>query len=197
MNWSNVTLNQFLELPQILALEDDTDRMLSLAELFFGEGVTDLPIPEFNKKMKELEFLKTEVPNNHIVNKININGKVYVIDALLGNMSTAQYIDFTHYLKEGTKKNLDKILAVFFIPKGHKYNDGYDMEEVIKDMGYLPVDIALSESFFFNRQFLKFTQIFQSYSAKRVKKLKLPKKEEEQLLKAIQTLQILESYLTS
>ena len=100
MKWNDVTLNQFLELQQIMNIEDDTDKMLSIAELFFGEDVTTLPLPEFNKKMKELDFLQTEVPNNHIVKKVTINGHDYTIDALLGHISTAQYVDFTNYMKE-------------------------------------------------------------------------------------------------
>ena len=40
MKWNDVTLNQFLELQQIMNIEDDTDKMLSIAELFFGEEKT-------------------------------------------------------------------------------------------------------------------------------------------------------------
>jgi len=183
MKWNDVTLSQFLELQQIMKIEDDTDKMLSLAELFFGEDVTSLPLPEFNKKMKELQFLETEVPTNHIVKKVTINGREYTIDGLLGHVSTAQYIDFTNYMKD--PNNIDKVLSVFFIPKGHKYNDGYDMEEVIRDMGSLPIDIALSESFFFSRQFAKFIKIFQSYSTKQLKKTDLPKQVKKNLIKVV------------
>lgn len=184
MKWNDVTLNQFLELQQIMNIEDDTDKMLSIAELFFGEDVTTLPLPEFNKKMKELDFLQTEVPNNHIVKKVTINGHDYTIDALLGHISTAQYVDFTNYMKEENK--IAEVLSVFFIPKGHKYNDGYDMEEVIRDMGSLPVDIAMSESFFFSRQFAQFIKIFRSYSIKQLKKTNLPKDVKENLTKVVE-----------
>ena len=184
MKWSDVTLNQFLELQEIMKIEDDTDKMLSLAELFFGEDVTALPLPEFNKKLKELDFLQTEVPTNHIVKKVTINGHDYTIDALLGHVSTAQYVDFTNYMK--SENNIDKVLSVFFIPKGHKYNDGYDMEEVIKDMGSLPIDIALSESFFFSRQFARFIKIFRSYSIKQLKKTDLPKDVKKNLTKVVE-----------
>lgn len=184
MKWNDVTLNQFLELQQIMNIEDDTDKMLSIAELFFGEDVTTLPLPEFNKKMKELDFLQTEVPNNHIVKKVTINGHDYAIDALLGHISTAQYVDFTNYMKEENK--IAEVLSVFFIPKGHKYNDGYDMEEVIRDMGSLPIDIAMSESFFFSRQFAQFIKIFRSYSIKQLKKTNLPKDVKENLTKVVE-----------
>lgn len=184
MKWSDVTLKQFLELKDIMQIEDETDRTIAIAELLLGLDVSNLPLSEFNKKMKELSFLKEEIPNNHIVRKVEINNRKYNIDALLGRVSTAQYVDFTNYLKE--ENNTTKVLSVFFIPNGHRYNDGYDMEQVIKDMESLPVDIAISESFFFSRQFAEFIKIFQSSSIKNLEKTELPKAVKENLIQVVE-----------
>lgn len=185
MKWNDVTVSQFLELQEIIKIEDETDRLLAIIELFFGEDAVNLPIYEFNKKIKELDFLKTEVPKNHIVNTATVNGRKYKVDALVGHISTAQYVDFTNYMKEDPEKNITKCLSVFFIPEGHKYNDGYDMLQVIDDMGSLPIDIAMSESFFFSRQYKKFIKIFQSYSIKKIKKTDLPKEVKKNLIKVV------------
>ena len=184
MKWSDVTLKQFLELKDIMQIEDETDRTIAIAELLLGLDVSNLSLSEFNKKMKELSFLKEEIPNNHIVKKVEINNRKYNIDALLGRVSTAQYVDFTNYMKE--ENNITKVLSVFFIPNGHKYNDGYDMEQVIRDMESLPVDIAISESFFFSRQFARFIKIFQSSSIKKLEKTDLPKEVKENLIKVVE-----------
>lgn len=184
MKWSDVTLKQFLELKDIMQIEDETDRTIAIAELLLGLDVSNLPLSEFNKKMKELSFLKEEIPNNHIVRKVEINNRKYNIDALLGRVSTAQYVDFTNYMKE--EDNITKVLSVFFIPNGHRYNDGYDMEQVIKDMESLPVDIAISESFFFSRQFAEFIKIFQSSSIKNLEKTELPKEVKENLIQVVE-----------
>ena len=184
MKWSDVTLKQFLELKDIMQIEDETDRIIAIAELLLGLDVSNLPLSEFNKKMKELSFLKEEIPNNHIVRKVEINNRKYNIDALLGRVSTAQYVDFTNYMKE--EDNITKVLSVFFIPNGHRYNDGYDMEQVIKDMESLPVDIAISESFFFSRQFAEFIKIFQSSSIKNLEKTELPKEVKENLIQVVE-----------
>lgn len=180
MNWSDVTLEKFQKLQQIIKLEDNTDRMLSIMELFYGEDVTDLPVAEFNKMSKELAFLQNEVPTNHIVNKVTINNRKYKIDAVLGHLSTAQYVDFVNYMNQ--PDNTDKVLSVFFIPENHKYNDGYDMQQVIADMNQLPIDIALSESFFFRRQLEKFIKIFQSSSTHQILKSKMTKDQKKQLI---------------
>lgn len=183
MKWNDVTLSQFLELQEINKIEDETDKILSLAELFFGEEVTSLSLPEFNKKMRVLDFLKDEIPTNHIVKKVVVNKHEYTIDAVLGHMSTAQYVDFINFSKD--ESNIHKTLAVFFIPKGHKYNDGYDMEQVFEDMLSLPVDIVMSESFFFKRQFALFIKIFQSYSKRTMKKTNLPKEMKNNLTEVV------------
>ena len=185
MKWNDVTVSQFLELQELIKIEDETDRLLAIIELFFGENAVDLPIYEFNKKIKELDFLKTEVPKNHIVNTATVNGRKYKVDALVGHISTAQYVDFTNYMKEDPEKNITKCLSVFFIPEGHKYNDSYDMLQVIDDMGSLPIDIAMSESFFFSRQYKKFIKIFQSSSIKQIKKTNLPKEVKKNLIKVV------------
>lgn len=186
MKWNNVTVSQFLQLQELIKIEDETERMLSIVELFFGEETLDLPVAEFNKKIKELDFLNTEVPTNHIVNCATINGHKYKVDALVGHISAAQYVDFTNYMKDNIENNITKILSVFFIPEAHKYNDGYNMQAVISDMGSLPIDIAMSESFFFSRQYKKFIKIFQSSSIKKIKKTDLPKQVKKNLIKVVQ-----------
>ena len=179
MKWNDVTLRQFLELQKLLEIEDEQDRLVAVAELLLGEEVTDLPLSEFTKKVKELDFLKEEIPETHIVKTVKVNDRKYEIDAVLGHISTAQYIDFINYSKQENK--FAEMLSVFFIPKGHKYNDGYDMSQVIEDMYELPIDIVHSESFFFSKQFNKFIQIFQSYSLKSIEETNLPKDVKENL----------------
>ena len=183
MTWKNVTLGQFLKLQEIMKIEDEAERTFAVAELLIGPEISDLSVPEFTKRLKELDFLKEEVPNDHIVKSVNINGRKYKIDAVLGHINTAQYVDFTNWSKDTTK--IAEVLSVFFIPEGHKYNDGYDMMQVIQDMYDLPVDVALSESFFFSRQFAKFIRIFQSYSLRDIQKTNLPKEVKKNLKKAV------------
>lgn len=173
MKWKDVTLRQFLELQKLIDIEDETDRMVAIAELFLGDEVTSLPIDQFGKKLQELNFLKEELPTNRLVKSVTVNDRKYKIDALVGHINTAQYIDFVNHMKDGNQ--FARVLSVFFIPDGHKYNDGYDMGQVIDDMYDLPMDIVNSESFFFKRQFSKFIEIFQSYSLKQLKKTDLPK----------------------
>ena len=180
LNWYNVNLNQFILLQDVFKIEDDTEKMISVAEIILGNDVTNLPLKEFNEQMKRLEFLKEEIPTSVPPKKFEINGKKYFMDCLLGNMTTAQYVDFNNHSNTG---DFAKMLSVFVIPEGHKYNDGYDMLEVINDIGMLPIPIANSTAFFFGRQFSVFMKIFQRYSAKQIKKTNLPKEVKENMIK--------------
>lgn len=166
-------------------MEDETERIIAIAELIWGEDVTDLPLAEFNGCVKALDFLKDDIPSRSVPpKKLVLNGRKYYTDCLIGNISTAQYIDFTNYNK--AEASMDKIISVFIIPEGHKYNDGYDMLQVINDVGSMPVPTAASIAFFFGRQFSTFMRIFQSYSTKAIEETDLPKEVKKNLIKATQ-----------
>lgn len=183
ITWYDVTLYQFNEIEKAVKIEDDTERVFRLAEIVYGEDVTNLPLKDFNWKVKQLAFLKDEIPNKIPPKKIEVNGRKYFLDCLLGNVTTAQYVDFTNQSNTG---DLSKMLSVFVIPEGHKYNDGYDMLQVMDDINSLPIPIVNSIAFFFGRQFSVFMKIFQRYSIKQIKKTNLPKEAKENMIKAVE-----------
>jgi hypothetical protein len=182
MKWSDVKLYQFNKLQEILKTNDDERRMIEIAELLLGEEVLELPIAEFAKKVKELSFLQESMPTHVPPKKVTVNGRNYYLDCLLGNVTTAQYVDFTNHAKT---EDICKMLSVFLIPEGHKYNDGYDMLQVINDINDLPVTVVNDAAFFFGRHFSVFIQTFQSYSIKQIKKTNLPKEVKNNMIKAV------------
>lgn len=185
MTWYDVTLNQFDRLQESFKIEDETERIITIAEILLGDEVTNLPLPEFNKQVKQLDFLKDEIPTkNHPPKNFEINGRKYTMDCLLGNVSTAQYVDYTNHCKVDNP-DMAKMLSVFIIPEGHKYNDGYDMLQVMNDINSLPIPIVNSTAFFFGKQFSKFMRIFQRYSTKQIKKTDLPKAEKNRLIEIV------------
>lgn len=183
LNWYNVNLTQFKKLQEVLSIEDETEKIIAIAELILGDDVTDLPLKEFNEEIKKLEFLKTEIPESVPPKKLEINGRKYDVISLLGNITTAQYIDFVNHSKT---QDMSKVLSVFIVPQGHSYNDGYDMLEVMNDINDMPIPVVNSMAYFFKAQFAKFIEIFQSSSIKKVKKNKeLSKDEKEKIIKLI------------
>ena len=182
LTWNNIKYRTLLDIREASNIEDENERVYAIMEAVFGEDVLDLPLKDFNEKCKELQFLQKEIPNDLHVKDIKVNGREYYFDGLLGKITTAQYIDFQNYQKNEDEQ---KSFSVFIIPKGHKYNDGYDMEQVFKDILDMPVPILFSASFFFSRQFELFIRIFRRYSIKQMKKLGLPKEAMENLEKVV------------
>ena len=182
LNWTDIPYRTLLDIREAANIEDENERVYAIMEAVFGEDVLDLPLKEFNEKCKELQFLQKEIPNDLHVKDIKVNGREYYFDGLLGKITTAQYIDFQNYQKNNDEQ---KSFSVFIIPKGHKYNDGYDMEQVFNDILDIPVPVLFSASFFFSRQFELFIRIFRRYSIKQMKKLGLPKEAMENLEKVV------------
>lgn len=182
IKWNNITYRTLLDIREAANIEDENERVYAIMEAVFGEDVLNLPLKDFNEKCKELQFLQKEIPNDLHVKDIKVNGREYYFDGLLGKITTAQYIDFQNYQKNNDEQ---KVFSVFIIPKGHKYNDGYDMEQVFNDILDIPVPVLFSASFFFSRQFELFIRIFRRYSIKQMKKLGLPKEAMENLEKVV------------
>ena len=180
--WNNIKYRTLLDIREAANIEDENERVYAIMEAVFGEDVLDLPLKDFNEKCKELQFLQKEIPNDLHVKDIKVNGREYYFDGLLGKITTAQYIDFQNYQKNNDEQ---KSFSIFIIPKGHKYNDGYDMEQVFNDILDIPVPVLFSASFFFSRQFELFIRIFRRYSIKQMKKLGLPKEAMENLEKVV------------
>ena len=179
MTWNDVKLYQFLKLKDYLKIEDEAERMICIAELMFGDSVTDLSISDFNEKFRGLKFMEEPPTPSVPPKKVTVNGNKYYLDCMLGNITTAQYIDYINHCKTG---ELRKMLSVFVIPEGHKYNDGYDMEEVMKDIDLMPITTVNSISVFMSRQLQLFIQIFHKSSEKKIRKMQLPKEEKKKLI---------------
>ena len=182
MDWKDIKYRTLLDIREAANIEDENERVFAIMEAVFGEDVLALPLKDFNEKCKELQFLQKEIPNDLHVKDIKVNGREYYFDGLLGKITTAQYIDFQNYQKNNDEQ---KSFSVFIIPKGHKYNDGYDMEQVFNDILDIPVPVLFSASFFFSRQFELFIRIFRRYSIKQMKKLGLPKEAMENMEKVV------------
>lgn len=126
--------------------------------------------PDFNKSLKKSYIL---------------NGTEYKVSLDINEMSVAGYVDFQNYYGEGIdKNNMAEILSCFLIPKGHKYNEGYDVAQVIDDInGYLPFPEAQRICFFFLRKqaaSLKAIQIYSTWMLKKeMRKVKEPQKKAE------------------
>ena len=184
LGWKDISVRQFDLIQKAIEIKDETERIIEIVSVVFGEDVLDLPIAEFQSKVNQLKFLSEKLPEVSVKKKYVLNGTTYILDSDLSRMKASQYIDYTQLLKE---HDMSKLLSVFLIPEGHSYNEGYDLEEVFKDMNELSIVDANSISFLFKRQLLAFIVLFQHYSIKKIKKMKITKEQKELLIDQIKT----------
>ena len=165
-NWKYVTLEMLVEINKIgKVIEDEDTKSLKVAALLSGKSlkeIEELPISKAMELISQTRFLYTTPQRVKTKKELNLNGKLYYPLKKTEEMTTAQFIDFHTIVKELDVK-LIEFMSLFIIPKGHKYGDGYDMEEVYKDVKTMSVVEALDLADFFtkaHRKLLKRTLLF-------------------------------------
>ena len=133
--------------------------------------------------------------------KIKINDQVYTINYNIGKLNMAQYIDFQQIIvKKNYLENLPALLSIFIIPKGHKYNDDYDIIELRNILeNNITLDEALSIIFFSKMKSISLIKLKLLYYRSMLKIMRWTTKDKqtkEMLRMTENQLSILESNLT-
>ena len=134
------------------------------------DEVLHLPIPEFNSLVAETSFLdhpKLENPKATAPRFIKIGDQKFSLELDVYKWSTARFIDFQTFIKEGSKPE-DKMycnaLACILVPEGKEYGKDYDPLEVarlIEDS--LDIITAKQVFFYWKRRWLGSLKVIQSY----------------------------------
>lgn len=156
-SYKEMTLQMYEHLSKIaLSDTDDIEKQIQMVSVLTGKTtkeVEDLPISEYHSLAKKTVFLMREPAVEQIKsNTVKINERVYAITNDVTKITTAQYIDFQEYMKQG--KNLANVLSTLLVPKGEKYGEA-DFLEVKKDIERLPICTALGLNAFFLQRFAK------------------------------------------
>ena len=190
-NYNLLSVGKYLQIQDIAKEEElsDIDKQVAIIAVLADlseDAVLDLPIMEYKALAEKSKFLEKpmNVPKN-IAATYTLDGWELVPTTDIRKMTTAQYIDFQTFSKEGEKK-LIEVLSCFLIPKGKKYNEDYDILEVQKALrNYLTIPNCLALSAFFLAKFNRSIKGMLIYS-KWIAKIKLKKgKEKQEILKKI------------
>ena len=109
---------------ELLAIYADTD----------ADSIMNYPVTKYHKLLERFynyyftDFSKAEPA---IKDKYTAGDMVLVPMLDFTQITVAQMMDFS-VLSTDPIENIEKLLAIFLIPKGKKYNDGYDLMEVQK-----------------------------------------------------------------
>ena len=133
--------------------------------------------------------------------KIKISDNVYNVNYSLDKLNMAQYIDFQQTIvKKNYLENLPTLLSIFIIPKGHKYNDDYDILELRNILeNNITLDEALSIVFFLKTRsisLIKLQLLYYKLMLKIMRWTTRDKQTKEMLRMAQNQLSMLENNLT-
>lgn len=154
-SYANLPIGKYLELCRIDPDLPDIDRQVEMVSILSDIPTDDLynmPVPDYSALASRTAFLGEELPapRERVMKEYRLGDLVLVPVTDVRKMTTAQFIDFQTYVQEPDKHDID-ILTVFLVPKGHKYNDDYDILDVqaaVRD--YLSVILAQDlRAFFF------------------------------------------------
>ena len=156
-NYNNLTVGKYEALMRARAdYEGDTNELnlhvLSILSDMTVEQLLDLKVPEFRAMMDRAGFLCTAPRPSDVARQYRFGDLTLVPVTDIRKMTAAQYIDFQNFSNTGEGRQAE-LLSCFLVPKGMKYNDGYDILEVqqaIRD--FLPVTAALGLLAFFLRK---------------------------------------------
>ena len=194
-NWQQITINDYMELQDIIIREEAVDVEVGIVALLCGvdeDEIGDLSIVEYQRLRREAQFIATfpEVHNKAPKN-ITIGDKKYDVVTNMRKLTTAQYIDFQTYLKMGDGvNNLPNLLSAFIVPKGSKYGDeSYNIDKLKNDIKeYLPVTTAFEMCGFFQKAFLNSIKNILFYLELKMRKVKTEK--EKEVKKALQEIRL-------
>lgn len=191
-SWDKLTIGKYQEIKEIInSGADDYEiktEILSVLTDIDVEELLDMPIGRYNHLLQNMNFLLEERRPKMVNTKYVLEGQTFEVMLNVEKMTAAQFIDYQNYAKD-VDKNLINILTVFLIPKGHKYNDGYDIKEVariIKDNLNVTEATALSAFFLeWYKGLLKATVSYLTRKMKRLAKKEKNKEVAEKMMEAI------------
>lgn len=186
-SWEKITVNVFEKLNNAINDAEVTgnneidllNKQIAILSVLCDvdeDTIADLHTSEFSRLVNETNFLN-ETPKKNVIDKITLNGKKYEIFLSIGDMTMSQYIDFQTLFPKRDKE-FKRILSIFVIPKGCNYNEGYNIEQVINDIGeYMPITDANNIMFFFALAYQSLTKVMLTSLVKEMKKLKKKEKD--------------------
>ena len=180
---------------QILSILTDTDE----------DELMDMQMDEFGSLMSKTNFLYKKIDKldwNHLGKTIAINGKKYDIVKDARKMTAGQYIDYKSYIKnENFIDILPYILTVFIVPNGYKYAEGYDVDELAKEINdNLDIRTAVCISDFFlhqSRFSIKTSLVYLKWMMRTMMKKETNKEIQEKIKENLEQIESLESSLTT
>lgn len=136
-NYDRLPIGKYMEIQAISQQEglEELDRQVQILAVLSGkyeEQILHMPIGEYKEMVAKAEFLSAPEINLHpVARKYFVGGFELHPVRDFRKLEAGQYVDFQTYAPD-LDKYLVEFLSVILVPKGHRYNEGYDVMDVQK-----------------------------------------------------------------
>lgn len=186
-NYRDLPIGMYLDICEIDSRTDidELHKQVSIISILSGmaeEDIYNLPLEDYKEMASKTHYLSHPYDGSVITAKSYICGKFALVPVEdFKKVTTAQYIDFQTFAKDGEKMVVE-LLSTMLIPKGKKYNQDYDVLEVQSALReHMSVADALTLFAFF---FVKYRQLIKdslTYSREMAMRLRDPEKRKRTL----------------
>ncbi len=134
-SYNKLTLAQYQDIQAVQKDEslEDIDKHTRILSILTGvpeDELMHLPIPEFTELSAKAQFLSAEgFKAGRMAKKYVIGGMELIPVTDFRKLETCQYLDFQTYAGD-LDKYMAELISVLLVPKGHRYNEGYDIIEL-------------------------------------------------------------------
>lgn len=135
-NYRDLPIGKYEEICRLCDTEmTEIDRKVAIVAILTDrteDEVLALPLDKFTEYSAKSRFLEQQCPENLIPGvsrSYSVGGYVLLPVTDIRKITAAQYIDFQTFSKERETRTVE-MLSCFLVPRGHDYNEGYDVLEV-------------------------------------------------------------------
>lgn len=134
-SFSKLSLGAYAEIQAVAKDEslEELDRHIRILSILTGsseEDILHLTIPEFTELSAKAKFLTAEGFKARPIAKKYIIGDYTLFPVTdYRKLETCQYIDWQTFAGD-LDNHIVELVSVLLVPKGHRYNDGYDILDV-------------------------------------------------------------------
>lgn len=176
-NYRSLPIGKYLEILELSKDEsvDALTQQVKTISILTGkteDEVLALPIMEYKELAGKTRFLEKDYDGKlQVAKSYGLAGMQLLPVKDFTKITTAQYVDFQTFSKEGDKYVVE-CLSTLLVPKGKKYNDGYEITDVHRAIREnLSVADVMSLYAFFLTKYVKSIKDFQTFSVKEIQKI--------------------------
>lgn len=206
--WDEVSIALYKKILEITKDEstNETEKNISVLALLCEvdeEEVWNLSVDDVKELMANMGWLTSfDFNSDFKMKKVMVGDVECKVELDINKMTIAQYIDFQESYKGGVNAdNMAQILSCFFIPKGHKYGDGYDVVEFISKIeNNVPITVANSACFFFLQELassMRGLKLYLNWMLRKMKRKSLKMEEKKKIEELQERADNLYGYLSS